>query len=163
VATPRATVREPRGLPRIPAPASTAGCIRQIPLESWRVDCIQFSDFAVCGHCLASFPRRCPAGSRYHRCAVPPQRRDRLSEKVSKMRSIFAGCLLLLTGLLTGCQCLPGSDAAYSAIDDVSDRLRATPRLDNLYCEDLDPSRCTMHDRGQRMYVRGTHPRHRPR
>jgi len=94
---------------------------------------------------------------------MPLLSQDRLSNKVSQMRLMFAGSLLLLTGLLTGCQCLPGSNAAYSAIDDLSDGLRSTPRLDNLYCEDLDPSRLTMHDRGQRMIVRGTHPRHRPR
>ena len=79
------------------------------------------------------------------------------------MRKTLAGLLMLLPAVLSGCQCFPGSDSAFAAIDDVADRLRATPRLDNLYCEDLDPSRWTMDDRGQRMRVRGTHPRHRPR
>lgn len=147
----------------VPAPHRSAARDRQILRDSPGSHWFTFSDFNVCGICRASCQSSIPACSRYHHRWLLAAAVEPYLERASKMRTTFAGLLLLLTGLLSGCQCMPGSERAYSGIDDLSDRLRSTPRLDNLYCEDLDPSRCTMHDRGQRMYVRGTHPRHRPR
>jgi hypothetical protein len=149
--------------PRVPALQSAAGTHRQILREHPGLRKSRFSDVDACGICQASRQSSMAAASRYLHQRRIAAAVELLFERASKMRTSFAGLLLLLTGMLSGCQCMPGSEGAYSAIDDLSDRLRSTPRLDNLYCEDLDPSRCTMHDRGQRMYVRGTHPRHRPR
>lgn len=79
------------------------------------------------------------------------------------MRTLLYATLPLLFCSLSGCQCFRGSEVVYDTVDDVSDHLSSSPRLDNLYHEELDATRWCMHRPGTRCTCPGTFPRHRPR
>ncbi|MGV2339106.1 MAG UNVERIFIED_CONTAM: hypothetical protein LVR18_35535 [Planctomycetaceae bacterium] len=69
----------------------------------------------------------------------------------------------LLFILISGCHCCSTSDAWNAAIDDASDQLRKGPKFDQVYCEELDPSRYCLTGPARRVDCPAAIPRHRPR
>ena len=65
--------------------------------------------------------------------------------------------------LVSGCHCCSCSEIYNSAIDDASDQLRTGPKFDNVYCEELDPSRYCLTGPARRVDCPAAISRHRPR